>query len=543
MSENFSELFNQSELQESVNVGSIVNGKVIKIDNNFAMVDIGPQFKACALVPKGEFDGEEEVTLDVGSEFDFYIVSLDTGMGDICVSYDKAQQVKQFIKLEEAQKSGEKVEGKIIGRVKGGFTVALSKNITAFLPGSQIAMDHSASPEGMIVDLKVIKLDMLRNNIVVSHKALLSSDQNQEASKILAELKEGQVVKGTVKSLKDYGAFVDIGGVDGLVHITDLAWYRVNHPSEIIKLGQELDLSVLKIDRETNRISLGLKQLEADPWNEILEKYEIGQRLPGKVTTVMDYGAFVQIAPHVEGLVHVSEMSWVESAVAASKHANVGQEVEVQILDINPEKRRISLGMKQCTQNPWASFDENHSVGETITGIIKSITDFGIFVGLDGGIDGLIHLSDLSWTGGDEAIKKYKKGDEIKAKITNIDSTRERISLSVKELENSPYDSLNVNDEVTGKVTHVGDNALTVLLNDANVTVKMSKTDPEAEGKEVDAEVTAFYVGFDGSMSSGKIASKKATASKPKAKRAAPVESEPQAKLGDLFKFGKGDES
>jgi len=441
MSESFADLFEESLATTQMKPGSILMGTVVEINQDFVMVSAG--LKSEGVIPLDQFMSEKgELEVAVGDEVEVALDSVEDGFGETRLSREKAKRARAWTVLEEAQESDEIIKGMITGKVKGGFTVEIN-DIRAFLPGSLVdvrPVRDTAYLEGKELDFKVIKLDRRRNNVVVSRRAVVESEFSQEREELLKNLQEGQDVKGIVKNLTDYGAFLDLGGIDGLLHITDMAWKRVKHPSEVVEVGDEVNVKVLKFDRERNRVSLGLKQLGEDPWVEISRRYPVGSRLFGKVTNIADYGCFVEIEEGVEGLVHVSEMDWTNRNVNPSKVVQLGDESEVVILDIDEERRRISLGMKQCKSNPWDDFAVNNSKNDRVSGKIKSITDFGIFIGLEGGIDGLIHLSDLSWSEtGEEAVHNFKKGDEIEAVVLSVDPERERISLGVKQLDKDPF--------------------------------------------------------------------------------------------------------
>ena len=443
MTESFAQLFEESLSKIHLQSGELITGEVVHVDDNVVVVNAG--LKSEGVIPVAEFqDSHGEVSIKVGDRVEVVIEMLEDGSGETRLSREKACRAKAWEDLEKAFEDQSVVTGVMTGKVKGGYTVAMNA-IRAFLPSSLVDVRPVRDPsylEGKELEFKVIKIDRKRNNVVVSRRAVVEKEISAEREALLSGLEEGQIVKGVVKNLTDYGAFIDLGGIDGLLHITDLAWKRVKHPSEVLKIGDEIEAKVLRYDRERNRVSLGLKQLGDDPWVDIQRRYPEGTRLFGKVTNITDYGAFVEIEPGVEGLVHVSEMDWTNKNVHPTKVVQLGDEVEVMILDIDTERRRISLGMKQCQPNPWEEFAANHNKNDKIRGKIKSITDFGIFVGLDGGIDGLIHLSDLSWAmPGEEAVRNYKKGDEIEAMILAVDPERERISLGVKQLEGDPFAS------------------------------------------------------------------------------------------------------
>ena len=439
--ESFAELFAESLAHQEMRQGEVITAEVVRVDYNFVVVNAG--LKSEAYVPIEEFkDDRGEVTVQPGDFISVAIESVENGYGDTILSRDKAKRLAAWMNLEQALESGELVTGTVTGKVKGGLTV-MTNGIRAFLPGSLVdtrPVKDTTPYEGKTFEFKVIKLDRKRNNVVVSRRAVVEANMGEERAKLLETLQEGAIVKGIVKNITDYGAFVDLGGIDGLLHITDLAWRRVRHPSEVVQVGQELEAKVLKFDQDKNRVSLGLKQLGEDPWIGIARRYPKGTRLFGKVTNITDYGAFVEVEAGIEGLVHVSEMDWTNKNVDPRKVVTLGDEVEVMVLDIDEERRRISLGMKQCKPNPWEDFAQSHKKGDKVSGQIKSITDFGVFIGLPGGIDGLVHLSDLSWNeSGEEAVRKYKKGDELEAVVLAIDTERERISLGIKQMGGDPF--------------------------------------------------------------------------------------------------------
>ena len=472
MTESFAQLFEESLKEIETRPGSIVRGVVVAIDKDVVLVDAG--LKSESAIPAEQFkNAQGELEIQVGDEVDVALDAVEDGFGETLLSREKAKRHEAWITLEKAYEEAETVVGVINGKVKGGFTVELN-GIRAFLPGSLVdvrPVRDTLHLEGKELEFKVIKLDQKRNNVVVSRRAVIESENSAERDQLLENLQEGMEVKGIVKNLTDYGAFVDLGGVDGLLHITDMAWKRVKHPSEIVNVGDEITVKVLKFDRERTRVSLGLKQLGEDPWVAIAKRYPEGTKLTGRVTNLTDYGCFVEIEEGVEGLVHVSEMDWTNKNIHPSKVVNVGDVVEVMVLDIDEERRRISLGLKQCKTNPWQQFAETHNKGDRVEGKIKSITDFGIFIGLDGGIDGLVHLSDISWNvAGEEAVREYKKGDEIAAVVLQVDAERERISLGVKQLAEDPFNNwvaLNKKGAiVNGKVTAVDAKGATVELAD-----------------------------------------------------------------------------
>ena len=472
MTESFAQLFEESLKTIETRPGAIVRGVVVAIDKDVVLVDAG--LKSESAIPVEQFkNAQGELEIQVGDEIDVALDAVEDGFGETVLSREKAKRHEAWLMLEKAYEENETVVGIINGKVKGGFTVELN-GIRAFLPGSLVdvrPVRDTTHLENKELEFKVIKLDQKRNNVVVSRLAVIESENSEERDQLLENLQEGMEVKGIVKNLTDYGAFVDLGGVDGLLHITDMAWKRVKHPSEIVNVGDEITVKVLKFDRERTRVSLGLKQLGEDPWVAIAKRYPEGTKLTGRVTNLTDYGCFVEIEEGVEGLVHVSEMDWTNKNIHPSKVVNVGDVVEVMVLDIDEERRRISLGLKQCKANPWQQFAETHNKNDRVEGKIKSITDFGIFIGLDGGIDGLVHLSDISWNvAGEEAVREYKKGDEIAAVVLQVDAERERISLGVKQLSEDPFNNyLSAHKKgaiVSGKVTAVDAKGATVELAD-----------------------------------------------------------------------------
>lgn len=484
--ESFADLFNQSLAAQEMRPGEVISAEVVRMDGNFVVVNAG--LKSEAYIPIEEFkDDQGEVTVKPGDFVSVAIESVENGYGDTILSRDKAKRLAAWMNLEKAQESGELVTGTITGKVKGGLTV-MTNGIRAFLPGSLVdtrPVRDTTPYEGKTLEFKVIKLDRKRNNVVVSRRAVLEANMGEERNKLLATLKEGAIVKGVVKNITDYGAFVDLGGIDGLLHITDLAWRRVHHPSEVVQVGQEIETKVLKFDRERARVSLGLKQLGEDPWIGISRRYPSGTRLFGKVSNITDYGAFVEIEDGIEGLVHVSEMDWTNKNVDPRKVVTLGEEVEVMVLEIDEDRRRISLGMKQCKANPWEEFAQTHKKGDHVKGQIKSITDFGVFIGLDGGIDGLVHLSDLSRKEpGEQAVHNYKKGDEVEAVVLAIDTERERISLGIKQLSGDPFSDFAGAHEkgsiVEGTVKSVdARGAVLDLGNDTEAYLRASEISPD----------------------------------------------------------------
>ena len=505
--ENFAQLLEEYSATQEMNVGEVITAEVLAIDNNFVTVNAG--LKSEALIDVNEFKNNSgELEVKVGDFVTVTIESVENGFGETKLSREKAKRAQDWVALEEAMESGEILSGLISGRVKGGLTVLIN-SIRAFLPGSLIdvrPIKDTSAYEGKEIEFKVIKLDKKRNNVVVSRRAVLEETLGEEREALMERLQEGSIVKGLIKNITDYGAFVDLGGIDGLLHITDLAWRRVKHPSEVLEVGQEVEAKVLKFDQEKSRVSLGLKQLGDDPWVDLARRYPVQTRLFGKVSNLTDYGAFVEIEQGIEGLVHVSEMDWTNKNVHPSKVVQLGDEVEVMILEIDEDRRRISLGMKQCQPNPWEEFASAHTKGEKIKGAIKSITDFGIFIGLDGVIDGLVHLSDLSWTeNGEEAVRKYKKGDEVEAIIIAIDIEKERISLGIKQLEGDPFGNfISTNDKgaiVKGTVKAVDAKGATIeLAEDVEGYLRASEISRDRvedvrnhlkEGDEVEAVIIA----------------------------------------------------
>jgi len=509
MSESFAELFEESLKTLDMEPGSIITGIVVDIDSDWVTVHAG--LKSEGVIPRDQFlDEQGELTIEVGDEVHVALDAVEDGFGETKLSREKAKRAESWKVLEAAFAAEEVVKGVINGKVKGGFTVDVN-TIRAFLPGSLVdvrPVRDTTHLENKELEFKVIKLDQKRNNVVVSRRAVLEAENSAEREALLETLQEGQVVKGIVKNLTDYGAFVDLGGVDGLLHITDMAWKRIKHPSEIVNVGDEIDVKVLKFDRERNRVSLGLKQLGEDPWVAITGRYPEGTRVTAKVTNLTDYGCFAELEEGVEGLVHVSEMDWTNKNIHPSKVVNVGDEVEVMVLDIDEDRRRISLGIKQCKMNPWEEFSSKFNKGDKISGSIKSITDFGIFIGLDGGIDGLVHLSDISWNeAGEEAVRRFKKGDEIETVILSVDPESERISLGVKQLEDDPFSNfVSLNEKgsiITGSVKEVdAKGAIITLADDIEGTLKASeisrdRVEDARNVLNVGDEVEAKIIGVD----------------------------------------------
>jgi small subunit ribosomal protein S1 len=509
MSESFAELFEQSLVNKEMRPGTIVTGTVVDIQPDAVIVNAG--LKSEGVIPIEQFyNTQGEVEVAVGDAIEVSLDAVEDGFGATRLSREKAKRAQVWKRLEQAFEDSEIVKGVISGKVKGGFTVDID-DIRAFLPGSLVdvrPVRDTTYLEGKELEFKVIKLDQRRNNVVVSRRAVVESEYSAEREQLLESLQEGATVKGIVKNLTDYGVFVDLGGIDGLLHITDMAWKRVKHPSEIVEVGQEIDVKVLKFDRERNRVSLGLKQLGQDPWADLARRYPEGTRLFGAVTNIADYGCFVEIEDGVEGLVHVSEMDWTNKNVNPGKMVHIGQEVEVMVLDIDEERRRISLGMKQCHPNPWDEFSATHNKGDHVKGTIKSITDFGIFIGLDGGIDGLIHLSDISWhETGEEAVRNYKKGEELEAVVLSVDAERERISLGIKQLEKDPFSNFSADNAkgsiVKGVIKEVDAKAAIVDLGDGvEGTLRASelardRVEDARTVLSVGQEIEAKYIGMD----------------------------------------------
>ncbi len=498
MTESFKDLFEQSIANTNMYPGAIIPAKVIDIDDDYVTLNAG--LKSEGVVPAQEFVGTNgELEVSIGDMVDVSLDTVEDGYGETILSRDKAKRQEAWEKLNKCHENGDTVTGMISGKVKGGFTVEIGQ-IRAFLPGSLVdvrPVRDSNYLEGKELEFKVIKMDPKRNNIVVSRRAVVQEENSAERQQLLENLHDGQELKGIVKNLTDYGAFIDLGGIDGLLHITDISWKRVKHPSELLAVGQEINVKVLNFDKERNRVSLGMKQLGNDPWVDLVSRYPEGTRLKGKVTNITDYGCFAEIEEGVEGLVHMSEMDWTNKNIHPAKVVQLGDVVDVMVLEIDESRRRISLGMKQCVNNPWTLFEENHKKGEKVKGNIRSITDFGIFIGLEGEIDGLIHLSDISWNvPGEEVVKSYKKGQEIEAVILSIDSDRERISLGIKQLEQDPFgmfvETNTKGSVVTGTVTEVDAKTVTVELAPEVIgTIRAS----ELSDERVDDATTVVSVG------------------------------------------------
>ena len=504
--EEFEKLLEESFLSGMPSEGSVVKGKVVAIENDYAIIDVG--LKTEGRVPLREFEnaGEE---INVGDEVEVYLERIENALGEAVLSREKARREEAWERLEKSYEANEPVTGQIFGRVKGGFTVDLGGAV-AFLPGSQVDIRpiRDITPLMNVEQpFRILKMDRRRGNIVVSRRAILEESREEQRAELVQNLHEGQVLEGIVKNITDYGAFVDLGGIDGLLHVTDMSWKRVSHPSDILSVGDTVQVQIIKINPETQRISLGMKQLQEDPWKTVAEKYQVGARVKGRVTNITDYGAFVELEDGVEGLVHVSEMSWTKKNVHPGKILSTSQEIEVQVLDVDPQRRRISLGLKQTQENPWDTFEERYPAGTVVEGEIKNITEFGMFIGLEGDVDGMVHLSDLDWNRpGEEAIKDYRKGDVVKAVVLDVDRAKERISLGIKQLEGDPLakvEGLKKGATVTAEVTAVQDNGIEVQIVGSDVKSFIRRSDlakdrseqrPErfAEGEKVDAKVISI---------------------------------------------------
>ena len=507
--ENFAAMFEESLVRQEMRPGEVVTAEIVDIDDNFVTVNAG--LKSESLIPVQEFKNDEgELEIKIGNFVTVAIESIENGYGETRLSRDRAKRLAAWVELEEALENGDILSGTIGGRVKGGLTV-LVKGIRAFLPGSLLdvrPIKDMAPYEGKQIEFKVIKLDRKRNNVVVSRRAVLEETLGEERKVLMESLQEGMVVRGTVKNITDYGAFVDLGGIDGLLHITDLAWRRVKHPSEVLSVGEEIEAKILRFDQDKNRVSLGVKQLGEDPWMGLARRYPPQTRLFGKVTNLTDYGAFVEIEQGIEGLVHVSEMDWTNKNIHPSRVVQMGDEIEVMVLEIDEERRRISLGMKQCTPNPWEEFAENHKKGDRLSGVIRSITDFGIFVGLEGGIDGLVHLSDISWNeNSEEQLRQYKKGEAIETVVLAIDVDKERISLGVKQLDGDPFSNYvathEKNSVVNGVIKEVDVKGAVITLDvDVEAYLRVSdisrdRVDDASAVLAVGQEIEALLVSVD----------------------------------------------
>jgi small subunit ribosomal protein S1 len=508
--DDFAAMLDASFNEETNAEGSVVKGKIIAIENDLAIIDVG--LKTEGRVPLREFrtPGEDK-ELVVGDEVEVFLDRIENAMGEAVLSRDKARREEAWVRLEKSFEDNERVDGVIFGRVKGGFTVDLGGAV-AFLPGSQVDIRpvRDVTPlMNMTQPFQILKMDKRRGNIVVSRRAIMEETRAEQRSELVQNLAEGQVVEGVVKNITDYGAFVDLGGIDGLLHVTDISWKRVNHPTDVLSVGQTVNVQIIKINPETQRISLGMKQLESDPWEGVEAKYPVGMRVKGRVTNITDYGAFVELEEGIEGLVHVSEMSWTKKNVHPGKIVSTSEEIEVEVLEVDPAKRRVSLGLKQTTDNPWASFAERYPAGTNVEGEIKNITEFGLFIGLEGDVDGMVHLSDLDWNrSGEDAIQDYNKGDVVKAIVLDVDQEKERISLGIKQLGSSPAESASAGGvrkgaTVTCEVTEVQENGIEVSVAGTEMTAFIRRSDlardrseqrPErfAVGEKVDARVTQF---------------------------------------------------
>ena len=507
MSKSFAKLFEETFASKKIKPGTIIKGTIVEINNDVVVVNAG--LKSEAIIPLSQFHSEKD-SISVNDEIEVALDAFEDGFGETRLSREKAIRARSWINLQESQENDKIINGFISGRVKGGFTVEID-GIRAFLPGSLVDVRPVRDPsylEGKTVELKVIKVDKQRNNVVVSRKAVVETEFSEERSQLLENIKEGGKAKGIIKNLTDYGAFVDLGGIDGLLHITDMAWKRVKHPSEMVSVGDEIDVVILKYEKDKQRVSLGMKQLGEDPWHQIQSRYPVNTKLAGKITNIADYGCFVEIEEGVEGLVHVSEMDWTNRNVNPAKIVVVGQEVEVMVLEIDEERRRISLGIKQCQENPWAEFSSKVNKGDKVKGQIKSITDFGVFIGLDGGIDGLVHLSDISWDSSDEeSIRNFKKGQEVEAIVLAIDTERERISLGIKQLDEDPFsswlESHPKNSLVTGKVLEIdAKNVIVDVGSNVNASIHVSelsleRIDDARTAIKVDDEIEAKIITID----------------------------------------------
>ncbi len=515
--EDFTALLNETYGEDEAFEGTVVKGKVVAIEKDMAVIDVGLKTEGRVALKEFTNHGRDPAP-GLGDEVEVYLERIENALGEAVISRDKARREESWVKLEQAFEKNEKVEGVIFNQVKGGFTVDLDGAV-AFLPRSQVDI-RPVRDVGPLMNIpqpfQILKMDRRRGNIVVSRRTVLEESRAEQRHEIVANLAEGQVIDGTVKNLTDYGAFVDLGGIDGLLHVTDIAWRRVNHPSEVLTIGQQVKVRIIKINHETHRISLGMKQLQEDPWSNIETRYSVGQKLKGRVTNIADYGAFVELEPGIEGLIHVSEMSWTKKNVHPGKIVSTSQEVEVQVLEVDAAKRRISLGLKQTLQNPWEAFAEKHPIGSTVEGEVKNKTEFGLFVGLDGDVDGMVHLSDLDWSRpGEQAIEDYKKGDTVKAKVLDVDVEKERIAIGVKQLANDPFAAKKTGEEggaegelrkgsvVTCEVVEVKDGGIEVKIAGTDLTAFIKRNElardrgdqrPErfSVGEKVDARITQF---------------------------------------------------
>jgi len=561
--EDFEAMLEASFDNQSPQEGNVIKGKVVAVENDFAVVDVGLKTEGRVALKEFSMPGQP-ANVNVGDEVEVYLERVENAMGEAVLSRDKARREESWIRLEKAFNDQARVQGVIFGRVKGGFTVDLDGAV-AFLPGSQVDV-RPMRDVGPIMNqaqpFQILKMDRRRGNIVVSRRAVLEERRAEERSSLVASLQEKQIVEGVVKNITDYGAFVDLGGVDGLLHVTDIAWRRVSHPTEVLNVGQTVQVQIIKINPDTQRISLGMKQLQTDPWEGVAAKYPVGAKFQGKVTNVTDYGAFVELEPGVEGLVHVSEMSWVKKNVAPSKIVTPGTDVDVQVLEVDSNKRRISLGLKQTQDNPWDAFSSNHPVGSTIEGEVKSITEFGLFVGLDNDIDGMVHLSDLSWDqSGDEAVKSYEKGQMVKAKVLDVDAEKERVSLGIKQLEKDPMETagadggaLRKNQVVTVTVTEVNDGGIEVSLADGvkafirRADLARDRNDQRPERFQVGNKVDAMVTQIDKASRRVSLSIKAREISEEKEAVAQYGSSDSGASLGDILgaalkkRTGKKDE-
>ncbi|HEY2068480.1 MAG TPA: 30S ribosomal protein S1 [Rhizomicrobium sp.] len=560
--EDFAAMLEASFEEQAPAEGSVIKGTVVAVENDFAVVDVGLKTEGRVALKEFSMPGMP-VTVKVGDVVEVYLERVENAMGEAVLSRDKARREESWIRLEKAFNDQSRVTGVIFGRVKGGFTVDLDGAV-AFLPGSQVDV-RPMRDVGPLMNqpqpFQILKMDRRRGNIVVSRRAVLEERRAEERSSLVASLKEGQVVEGVVKNITDYGAFVDLGGVDGLLHVTDIAWRRVSHPTEVLNVGQTVTVQIIKINPETQRISLGMKQLQTDPWEGVAAKYPVGVRFQGKVTNVTDYGAFVELEPGVEGLVHVSEMSWVKKNVAPSKIVTPGSEVEVQVLEVDSNKRRISLGLKQTQDNPWEAFAKSHPIGSTIEGEVKSITEFGLFVGLDGDIDGMVHLSDISWDkSGDEAVKGFEKGQTVSAKVLDVDAEKERVSLGIKQLGDDPLEkagagggALRKGQVVTVSVTEVNDGGIEVSLADGvkafirRSDLARDRGDQRPERFGVGDKVDALVTSVDKASRKVSLSIKAREISEEKEAVAQYGSSDSGASLGDILgaalkKKGKGED-
>ena len=546
--DDFAALLNESFGGDSPFEGSVIKGKITAIEKDLAVIDVG--LKMEGRVPLREFGlGGKPADLKIGDEVEVYLERMENALGEAVLSRDKARREESWTKLEHRFNANEKVEGIIFNKVKGGFTVDLDGAV-AFLPGSQVDI-RPVRDIGPLMNqpqmFQILKMDRRRGNIVVSRRSVLEETRAEQRSEIVAKLAEGQIIDGVVKNITDYGAFIDLGGIDGLLHVTDMAWRRVNHPSDVVNVGDTVKVQIIRINPETQRISLGMKQLQADPWAGIEAKYPVGARFSGTVTNIADYGAFVELEPGVEGLIHVSEMSWTKKNVHPGKIVSTSQQVEVQILEVDPQKRRISLGLKQTQDNPWDAFLAAHPKGAVVEGPVRNITEFGLFIGLDGGVDGMVHLSDLDWNrSGDEAIKDYKKGDNVKAVVLDVDSQKERISLGVKQVAGDPLETIGKfkkGDAVTCEVIAVEANGIQVKLADSDITTYIRRSDLSRDRSEqrperfnVGDKVDAAIIGIDKASRRVTVSIKSLEIAEEKQAVAQYGSSDSGASLGDIFK-------